>query len=284
MRQILERSKLMFTGIGFWVGMLCVLCLCLAQTILVSIGNMGVDQTLTTSAPAAFILYAPDNSIPGGILRYIYIFILLLPFSFSYVNERKRNMTHCLQMRMGVRRYYYENLLLCFLGSFFMFFIPFAIQIGLNQVLFNSELIHGFTYNYMANISGDSWSTTLYTRGIPFKWLFINHPQFYNLLYGFFFSALCGIMSMFVYALSFSVKQYAVVLLLPLFVITQIQDKLVAISQELFGSYIELRMEEYVSVLGYRGQCVWYILGLVILFLGATYFLTERQCKGDQLN
>lgn len=273
----------MLTGTGFWIGFTAVLFLCMLNTILIAVSNLGLDVTLTTDAPKAFILFGTGGTWVKDVLTYIYIFVLLLPFCFSYVKESKQNMVHCLQMRMGVRKYHYGNLFCSFLGSFLIFFVPFVIEIGINQIVFRTENVHGFTYNYMASISGDAWYENLYSRALPFKWLYINHAQLYNVLYAFFFAAMAGIMGMFVYAISYYVRQYAIVLVLPLFVLLQIQSKAAAVSEELFGKDVQLVISEYITVDGMRGLCVWYIIGLVIVLAGCAILIIEKQCRRDQL-
>ncbi|MCR5742846.1 MAG: hypothetical protein K6F92_03835 [Lachnospiraceae bacterium] len=284
-RHLIVRSGVVFNGIGFWITFTSVLLLCMTNTVICAVRDIGCDTALSYSAPEAFLLYMGDvEGNIGAVFDFLYIFLLLLPFSLSYVNERKKNTMCIIQIRRGIRRYYYENLFLCFLGSFTAFFIPFVIQIGVNQLIFGGEFMDSFTYMWQGDISGDRYGEILYTRAIPFKWLFINHPQMYNLLFAFLFSCMCAVFAMLVYAISLYVKRYAIVLLLPLFLIVQLQGKIDAVSEELFGKYIEFETVHYFMVMGSRGQCIWYLAGFMIVVLAVTYYLTEKKCCMDQIN
>lgn len=278
MKELFQRSKIMFTGTGFWISFMAVLFLCMLNTSLIAFKNIGLDVSQVWKVPYAFILFGLDTTWGGMILEYTYIFLLLLPFCFFYIKENKLNMVHCIQMRLGIRRYHYGNLLFSFIGAFLIFFVPFVIEIGINQIVFETRHIHTFNYTSMASISG-----YIYGKAIPFKWLYINHIQLYNILYAFFFAAMSGLMSMFVYSISYYVKQYAIVLVLPLFVLGQVQNKVNLISEELFGKEIQFLTSEYLTVNGRRGLCVWYILGLAAVFLIVSVLIIERQCRKDQL-
>ncbi len=283
MKVILKRSKLMFCGRGFWISLLAVIFLSMSNTILTAWNNRNLDVYQTVKAPFAFILYGGSGGLIKSILQYTYIFLLLLPFCFSFVRDNKLKISSCLVARMGIRKYHYGNLFCCFLGSFLIFFIPFTAQILVNQVVFETKDVHSYLYNYLADISGDMWSENIYNRSLPFKWLYINHIQLYNLFYAFLFSLMAGIMSGFIYSISYYVKQYGIILVLPLFVLEQLQNKMTELSEEFFGKQISFLTSDYLMVNNARGLCVWYILGLTLMLVGISLFIVEYQCRKDQV-
>jgi hypothetical protein len=184
---------------------------------------------------------------------------------------------------MTVRGYHYGNLLISFIGSFLIFAIPMLVEIVMNHFLFEHQHVLDYSYNFQAVVSGDAVDEGVYSRALPFKRLYLNHMELYNVLYTVLFSLRAGLMGGFVYALSYYCKEYPILLLLPLFVIGQIQDKLDAVSRELFGTYIEMSMTEYVLVDGMRGQSLIYAAVMILLTVGITVLILERQCRKDQL-
>lgn len=268
MRTLGIRIRNMFQRTGFWIGFTAVMLLCMVNTVWAAVQNMRLDITQVARAQQVFILWreAPLH----WVLEYVYIFLLLLPYAFSYKRDVKLKAKACMVMRTGVRSYYYGSLLICFIGTFVMFFVPFLIENTINAVLFPMQYYLGFG-------AIDS--------GVIFKTLYAEHPLIYNLLCAGMFSAFSGLMSCFVLSISFWFNRHSLLLLLPLLLLVYVQNQLELASEAVFLKRLDLEMFEYIIADGgYGGRSAAYIAGMVIFFAAAAFVLTEIKCRHDQIN
>lgn len=280
-KKIYGQMKLMFSRTGFWLGFTCMMLLCLWNTGAYVYQNIHLDVSQVTRAPYAFILYT--GSPAYGILSVSYMFLLLLPFSFAYRKDARTSMMMNVMARTGIREYYVVNVITCFCGTFLMMFIPLVLEAALNEMLFVSDHFLNYDYNQMAEISGDNIMIDAVSKAYPFRGVYLRHPGFYNILYALFFSAGCGIMACLIYAISCYVKSYSIILLLPLFVIGQITQKLQPLLEELCSRYLSIEILDYLSIGNNVGLSFWYAALFFLAMLLATALLLHHYARVDQL-
>lgn len=278
---------IMFNKIGFKISFSFILIMSLANSLYWAKWSVGQDISMVPAASQAFILNscAPLNSK----LALLYIFVLLLPFSFSYLTDRRNNMLPILQTRCGIKNYYFSKMIATFIGTTIIFFIPFVISIILNQVIFPSEglQVNGselYSYNYTATITGSNVFAKTVGKSVPFIRLFLDHPQLYNVLYAFFFAVFTGILSVFVYSLSFLIKKYSIILLFPLFVLVLVQKKVDTIITAYSPLYVNVNMRDYLMIDSFYGLSLLYFLTLIIGSILVSLLLVSRKIVKDQLD
>ncbi len=69
----------------------------------------------------------------------IYPIIVIIPASFSYINDQDVNEQIYIQSKTGIKNYYFGKLLATFLATFFIFTIPFLVEIILNSIAFPND-------------------------------------------------------------------------------------------------------------------------------------------------
>lgn len=166
-------------------------------------------------------------------IKQLYPFFIVLPFGFSYIDEKNAGVDMYIQTRGERRTYYISQLITCFLGTAFVFLIPFLMNVILNGIMFpitgNSYIATTYAYdtNWVNAIVGYGQKTT---NGWILKSLAIAHPQWYNVFYVFILSIASGVMGMLVYAISVLVKRNRLVVLIInylLFKVLEVFSKLV---------------------------------------------------------
>lgn len=242
--------------------------------------------------PSADTLYIGNG---GGecweYLQFVFPFIIVLPYSFSFLNENKSGVACYVQTRGGRKHYYYSQLITCFLGTAVIFFIPLLFNILLNSILFP---INGNDYVSTYNAYDRNWVTTILGRGFyretlfqgyVFKKVAIVHPQLYNLLYAVWTSVASGIMGMFAYSVSIILQKNTISLFIANFLFFSIFTVLDRISEEsnLFSVYINTNLTDYLSNGHFNHGLVYpiYILFLLCELIVAVLIIKYRLKKDE---
>lgn len=286
-RHFCSRMKLMFCGIGFKVTAMTVMVLGLCNTIFWAINSSAMDAMYEIEATEAMLIQ--EYSFFSQVFKIMLLFLPLFPFCFSYYREQRLGIKAVLQSKYGVRNYYIINLLTCFLGTFLAFFIPFLIEMAIDWVVFASEGASNtygakYTFNYCGHITGDSYGEYVYGNGILFKSLYIHNPTLYALLFLVIFSAFMAVLAVFVYSLSYWVKKYSLVLLLPIFIIYMLQRKIEPYTMEILdGIYVNPRMFDYVFIKQNGGLHWGYFCTLCGCFVLVALISTAIKIIRDQL-
>lgn len=279
---ILQQFKLMLHRRGFWAGMTGVLALVMLNIVASAYINKDLDITQQHASVYVSLLRYASPLYPVFLLCYP--FLLLLPFVFAYRKDARLHIHPLLQSRMGVGKYYAASLIVCFLGSFLIFFIPLVLGELISSMLFRNPHHLTFAYNDLATVSGDNILADTVRRAVPFQKLYFNSPHKYNLMYCVFFSGLCGLLAMFVYSISYWIKKYDILLLLPVYILIQLQSKVDTLIGHGDGAYFNCNMSDYVTIDRWFGQSILYIVLLCAALLGFTIISTIVKCRRDQLD
>jgi hypothetical protein len=277
--------RLMVNKLGFKIAFTAVLLLSLWNSLYYAFLCAGHDVFNVLASSDVFILHTAAKFNEQFQLYYIYI--LILPFSFSYLIDAKSKIYMLVQTRGGVKNYYLSKLTASFIGSFIVFFIPFIITILFNQIIFPADgtlidSIHNL-YAHTATITGDNIVVRTVSSGIPFKWLYIYYPQWYNVLYSFFFSCVAGVLGAFVFSISFFIKKFNVFLVLPLFLLTYILNKIDIVIINRAKTYINVNIHPYIMVKSEHGKSLFYIISLLTAMIIITLCLIKRKSSSDQI-
>lgn len=278
---VIQLLKMSYKKLDFWIGLSVMMLLCMLNTALWALICRNADVSMQVADANAFILNS--GSPLFEVLMMGYLFILLLPYVFSYRRDSRLQIKQVLQVRMGRSRYYAANAIVCFICTFTAMLIPLLLENFVNGLLFKNGAAYGYSYNSMADITGKNVIISTVRSAIPFLELYIASPMNYNVLYAFLFSGFCALLAVFVYSLSFYVKKYGVILLLPLFILSQLQGQVDTVIELKADCYVNVNMRDYICIGSYFGQSILYITLLCLVLLAVSVLLICRKCKGDEL-
>lgn len=205
--------------------------------------------------PSADTLYIGNSA--GICWQYFYLivpFLIVLPYGFSFMNENKSGVLLYVQTRGERKDYYYGQLIACFIGTTFVFLIPFLLNVLLNALLFpvnGSDYIstnNFYDYNWVSSVMGTNFFKETLVEGFIFKSIAINHPQFYNVIYAVWSGFALGIMGMFVYSVSIIFQKNTLSLFIGnylFFMIFMVLDRILENSS--FPFYINTNLASYLS-------------------------------------
>lgn len=283
---LFNELKISFGSIGVKITFLGMLALCLYNTCRLAASYNGADILTLPAAAETFILRSdtPANSV----LAMLYVFLIVFPFGFVNSTEKRLHRNLTVQTRTSVPMYYNVHLLCSFITTFVCFFVPLVFSLILNMMIFPSDgvsLSGGsvYMYNESASITGDNVFQNAVGKGESFIGLYLNHPQLYNLLYSFFFAGFSGICGMFVNSLSNFVRGWNIFLLVPIYALTWIQEKIDGVfsSGSTEDLYFNCCMTDYLMIRSYYGKSALYIIILTAVLLAASLILTRMAYRKE---
>ena len=278
---VVSLLKSSFKRVGFWAALTLMMILCMSNTVVWAFLSKDSDVSQQIANANAFILEYGSPLLEALLMAYI--FILLLPYVFTFRRDRRLQMQQVLIVRMGKTRYYIANVIACFASTFIAMLVPLLIENFVNGLIFKNTVAYSYSFNSLASITGDNVMIDTYSNGYPFVDLYMKSPMNYNYMCAFIFALLCGILAVFVFSISFYVKKYGILLLLPLFILVQLQDRVDAVIQLQSSIYLNVNIRSYFTVGMDYGQSALYIILFCIVLLTISFFLTLVKCKGDQL-
>jgi hypothetical protein len=103
------------------------------------------------------------------------------------MTDEANDVTPIVQSRVGIKNYYTTKTLTCFAGGFVAFFIPLAINILLNLLIFPQSGITAFgdmfDRNFSPTVVGANVIVDAITKGIAFPKLFLFSADVYNAVF-----------------------------------------------------------------------------------------------------
>lgn len=269
------QCKLMFSKKNFWIGFFTVTCYALASYLVHVKGYYNKDLSQVSDRRELVCFWTFDSMLKY--LDVLFPFLVVLPFSMSYFEDCDSKMLGFWLRRTGKKKYYTAKAIVSFMGSFLMIAIPFLANLILVWITFpeNGELNDGplFSEIFYHNLNGlhELGQTYWY----PLLYLLMFQPFLYNCLYILLISVLSGVLGVVAYSVSFFIKKYKLLLLLPIYlffwVLSMLDTYTDGFTKELFD-YV-LRGNEFDSYLYF--YCV---LGILVI---VSVVLIRRQIKKD---
>lgn len=224
--------KLMFHKKGFIISSLFMYALCLIYYIFVCIlSTHQTDSSYICAAQVAFILCALSNG--ANIVVMIFPIIVLLPFSFSILNDEDIQIGTIYQSRANYTKYYISKVISAFFGSLIIMFFPCLLNLIQVYLTFptSGRVMEGFY------ISSSSYTHTIFnmitsssnTSGIPFASIVFSHPFLYDLVYTLLFSLYAGVVGIFGVSISTVFKpKFKILLFLPYIIVNLTVNRITA--------------------------------------------------------
>ena len=171
-----------------------------------------------------------------GIFTSLFPFLVILPYSLSYLAEWDGGLLPAILTRVSRRNYCLSKMIACFLGNVLIILIPFSMSVLFSHAAFSGlSNLPGVEYrllNYGNLISGKAWFVPLKYPVLPMARLFVNHPFWYAFVHILILAGTSGIFGVFLLMLSFLVRRIRAVLLLPVFLLVRITSAISDFSLE----------------------------------------------------
>lgn len=280
LRLMWKRKSFQFV---FW-GMIL---LCIVQPVYYVIKYWG---SYIYELPSADTLYiANSGSDIWSYIQQLFSFLIVLPFGFSYLDEKKFGVNLYLQSRGERKAYYYSQLIACFIGTAMVILLPFLINIALNGIIFpinGNDYIStydAYDYNWCSKIMGNGFKDKTLFQGHILKSIFIEHPQLYNVIYALIGGISSGVMGMFVYAISILVEKNRIWVLIINYLFFSVFTVLDRVIENIFPIYINVNLTEYLSDGHFNHGRVYPIyIAFLLLEVFISIGIVRRQWKKDE--
>jgi hypothetical protein len=239
----------------------------------------NIINTGTSEMYSWHYLYAGNtNSNIWSIFTVVYPFIVVIPFGFSYMQDKKSCLLAQYINRAG-KKYYYAKLMASFVGSFLIIAVPFAINLMMCYFTFPHDYNAPILYDQM--LTGDNVFRETVFAAKPFADLFTHNLLLYNLLYLALLSLLSGLLGMFAMVFSFLVHRLRILIFIPLFAIFQIGIHASGSIYDMESvSYFNTNILDYVGTDAFYGQSIVLIGSFVfaiLLFIAISFLIAVRR-------
>lgn len=209
-------------------------------------------------------------------------FLIVLPFSTSYVDDYKNQLLHVYFSKVSRRDYYVSKLVAAFAGTAFIIAVSFLTNLLLCNCFFphngNTWIGEYQMPNFYRGLLGTNIDYDTPYPSIPFLRVYLFSPFLYNLIYILLFSSFSGLMSSFIMSLSFWLKKNKIILFAPVFIMTQllrvIDAQAFSKAIESRGFYINVNIFEYFSPLFSKGLVPFFLPSIFILLFAIMICLT----------
>ncbi|WP_304941949.1 hypothetical protein [Vallitalea guaymasensis] len=201
--------------------------------------------------------------------------LVIIPVGFSYVHDRDSKEIIYIQSRVGLKHYYIGKIISVFLVAFFVFTIPFIIEMIFNCIAFPM------------NATGDLSNVNIYEKSYIeavknyfYYNLYVIHPYIYTLFITLVFGVICGILNVFVVAISMYNIKFKILLFLPVYILLYG----IGMIGHIFPSIkVSLSYFDYLSIFDCsRKSLLGYCL-IIVLILLVSIVMTMTKSRKDSL-
>lgn len=222
------------------------------------------------------ILTLADSGLYFYILMLLYPIIVIIPASFSYLYDQDVGEQIFLQSKIGITNYYLGKLVAVMIATFFVFTVPFLLEIILNCISFPLGAT-GLTTNINVydNIELNNIQKLLFPN------LYIKSVYAYTIISTLLFGAASSIIAGFSLALSMKFKfKFKALLLLP----TYIMLYMTGLTGDVFqGTKLQTSYHSYFDLfdIGEKNTLAYIFIGFILL--GISVGLVIYRSRKDQL-
>jgi hypothetical protein len=275
---------LMINKLSFKISFTIILFFCLVCYLINVISVIDSDIFNIYSANSLFALNSYNNY--WNIFCNIYPFLLVFPFSFSYIDDLNAKINPYFMGRMGKRNYFVSKMITCFIGGFIIIFIPFIINLILCNLTFphnNTTFFGAYNLvNYSENLTGINVFINTKQKGLLFLKLYLLSPLAYNLFYITILSIFTGILSMVSLALSFFQSKYKIILFVPIFLFFHLSNILDTISYS-SDTYTNYNWMSYLCVDSFYGKNIFLFLCIIITLIILSIMSLIYVCRKERI-
>ncbi len=216
---------------------------------------------------------------------FFFPFVAVLPFSFSLFVDRSTRINEIVISRCGKKKYYFSKLTAAFVGGFVIILIPLMISSALTHIFFSNSVINIFDPNYSTLTAGDKPFLTM--RDLMLE-ILVFSPILGELFAAFLLSVYAGTCAVLALALSFFIKRFAVLIFVPVFLLTKLFELGQSMIKVDYGyTYYNIDPMKYVIISSdtpFFGRPYWLfaleIIVMLILSVSILVFASKRDTLG----
>ncbi len=171
----------------------------------------GTDVTDMYMSMYLLVLSQENASFHFFFMQYFPL-LLVIPASFSFLQDKSSRALNYLAARMGRRRYYVSKGIAVFLIAFAVFTLPFLLEILLNCIAFPMDAV-GHVSNFNNYEKMESFERMFLVK------LFCYSPYLYAVLFTFIFGIVTGVLSVFALGISMLKMRFKVFVFLPCYLL-----------------------------------------------------------------
>lgn len=249
----------------------------------------GFDKS-TAFAPVNMFIGA-DGSPYYIYFKYVFAFLVVLPYSMSYINDSETGVLPVLFTRCGKRRYIISKIIACFVGNVLIIAIPFIFSFLLCNIACPVQGNYDFGImglsSYIKTLSGSSvFINTPYTA-LPMLRLFLFSPNLYAIVITLIMSAASGAFGVFLLCLSFVLKRFRPFLFLPVYLLVIAGNYMNVAgyynSLNTGSVYTDYQLMDYFVFSTMYGRNPFLILTLFAAMAVIGYFCVRIGARGDRM-
>ncbi len=249
--------------------------------------NAGHDLSLMKDANQ-MVCFSGAN-IWWSTFCILWPFLIVLPFSTSYIDDYKNQLLPVYFSRVSKKDYYVSKLTAAFVGTAFIIAVSFLTNLILCNCFFPHNGNTWIGEYQMPNFYRGLLVTNIDYRtlypSIPFLRVYLFSPFVYNLMYVLLFSLFSGLAGSFIMSLSFYFKKNKIILFAPFFILTQllrvIDAQAFSKAVETQGLYSNVNIFAYFSPLFSKGLVPLFVPVISVFLLAAMTCLTIHAIHQD---
>lgn len=248
-----------------------------------------IDRSTVLSPVDVFI--GSENAPYSNYFKYVFAFLVVLPYSMSYINDTETGVMPALLTRCSKNQYIASKIIACFIGNVLIIAIPFVFNFILCNIAFPVQGNYCFgemgLSGYFKTIIGTNVAVNTPYTGIPFLKLFIYSPTLYAILIIIINSVASGVFGAFLLCISFVIKKARPLLFLPLYSLIMagniIDAQMYSNSIVANGKYIDFKIMDYFVLSTWYGRSPYFIICVFSIMAVVGIFCLFIGSRGDKM-
>lgn len=242
--------------------------------------------------------FAPVNMFIGSdgapyyiYFKYVFAFLVVIPYSMSYINDSETGVLPVLFTRCGKRQYIISKMVACFVGNVLIIAIPVFYSLILCNIACPVKGNYDFGImgmsNYFKTLTGSAVCINTPFTALPMLRLFLFSPNLYAVVITLIMSAASGAFGVFLLCISFVLKKLRVFMFLPVYLLVITGNYLAAYtynnSVNTGSTYIDYQIMDYFVFSTMYGRSPIFMLALLAAMAAIGYVCVRIGTYGDRM-
>ncbi len=284
MRIMIKKKTFLFS-----LGIMLIICLTLPFIYFWNYRDYYVYQM-----PAAYSVFVGnDMGMAWKYIQLIMPFLVIFPYSMSFYDDSMSGVNIYYLTRGDRKKYYFSQMLTCFIGGVIVIGIPFLVNILMNTIIFPAEgndyltTLNRYYVGWSSSVTGSNVVFKTVSKGIVLKKLYVDYPQIYNIAITILASIIAGIMSIATYTFSLIIRKSRIFIFLFSYIFFQLFAMIDSVLYDRWdevNAYICTNITSYMSFTqGQIGKVYIGFLGVMILVVLLEIKIVMKRISKDEL-
>lgn len=244
--------------------------------------------------PAAYSVFVGnDMGMAWKYIQLIMPFLVIFPYSMSFYDDSMSGVNIYYLTRGDRKKYYFSQMLTCFIGGVIVIGIPFLINILMNTIIFPAEgndyltTLNRYYVGWSSSVTGSNVVFKTVSKGIVLKKIYVDYPQIYNIVITILASIIAGVMSIATYTFSLIIRKSRIFIFLFSYIFFQLFAMIDSVLYDRWdevNAYICTNITSYMSFTqGQIGKVYIGFLGVMILVVLLEIKIVMKRISKDEL-